>query len=168
MSSNSLLVVMTLAVTLSAIALVAQACFLFATFKAVQALRQQITVFLPKAETFLKTAEKTVQESHVQVKDVAAKATAVLDSTHKQLTRVDTFVGDATSRAKVQMDRMELILDDTVSRVHETVMQLNQGVLRPMREINGLAAGVRAAVQHLVKGNRPNVAAATSDEEMFI
>lgn len=159
---------MTLAVTLSAIALIAQALLALGMYRALQSLRQQVAVFLPKAETFLRTTEKTLQDSHTQMREVAAKASSVLDSTQKQLTRVDHFVGEASSRAKVQMDRIELILDDTVSRVHETVLQLNRGVMAPMREINGLAAGVRAAVQYFVRGSRPNVASATSDEEMFI
>jgi hypothetical protein len=41
-------------------------------------------------------------------------------------------------------------------------------ILKPIREVNGLAAGIRAGVSHLMKGNRPNVAHATQDEEMFI
>ena len=92
----------------------------------------------------------------------------MLDTTQKQLVRVDDVLGEATSRAKVQMERVELVLDDTISRVHGTVMELNNGILRPLRELNGLALGIRAAFQHLVRGGRPNVAQATSDEEMFI
>jgi hypothetical protein len=55
-----------------------------------------------------------------------------------------------------------------MSRVHHTVIQLNNGVLKPVKEINGVAAGVRAALDTLVRGKRPNPAQATADEEMFI
>ena len=81
---------------------------------------------------------------------------------------VEEVVSDATSRAKVQMDRVELVLDDTLSRAHETVALLHSGIMRPLREINGVTAGLRAALQFLSRGNRPSVAQATSDEEMFI
>jgi hypothetical protein len=40
--------------------------------------------------------------------------------------------------------------------------------MRPLREVNGIAAGVRAALNALARGNRPTVDRATSDEEMFI
>jgi hypothetical protein len=86
----------------------------------------------------------------------------------RQMVVVEDVVGDAVGRAKVQMDRAELVLDDTLSRAHETVATLHNGVMRPLREINGLAAGLRAAFAALAQGSRPTPDRATSDEEMFI
>jgi hypothetical protein len=77
-------------------------------------------------------------------------------------------VTDASSRAKVQLEKMEMVVDDTVSRVHQTVTVVNSGVIRPIRELQGVAAGVRTAVQYLLQGGRPSVAQATQDDEMFI
>lgn len=165
---NGLIIVMTFAVVLSALALLAQALMVFGMFKAVRTLQERVTIFLPKAEQFLSTAQVALADTQKQVKEISTRALTVLDTTQSQLTRVDGFVGDATQRARVQMDRVELVLDDTVSRVHETVVQLNNGLLKPMRELNGLAAGVRAAVQHLARRGRPTVDQATADEEMFI
>jgi len=166
--NDTLLTIMTAAVVISAVALLAQALMVFGMFRSIQALRQQVTNFLPKAESFLSVSEKTLADSQAQVKEVAHRAMTILDTTHKQLVRVDGFLEDATTRARVQIDRVEMVLDDTVTRLHETVVQLNNGVLKPVREINGLASGLRAAFHHLIRGNRPNVASATSDEEMFI
>ena len=46
---------------------------------------------------------------------------------------------------------------------------MKRAVLRPVREVNGLAAGISAAVSTLVKGTRQSfVDAAVQDEEMFI
>jgi hypothetical protein len=59
-------------------------------------------------------------------------------------------------------------LDDTLSRTHETVALLHDGIMKPLREVNGIAAGVRAALGAMARGNRPTVDRATSDEEMFI
>jgi hypothetical protein len=75
---------------------------------------------------------------------------------------------DATQRAKVQLERAEMVLDDTMSRAHETVTMVHSGLLRPLREVQGIAAGIRTAIAHLTRGNRPSVAQATHDEEMFI
>jgi hypothetical protein len=66
------------------------------------------------------------------------------------------------------MDRAEMVLDDTVSRVHESVSMVHQGINRPLREISGVATGLRAAIAYLVRGNRPTPAQVTQDEEMFI
>ena len=65
------------------------------------------------------------------------------------------------------MESVELVLDDTFNRAHETVAVVHDGIMRPLRELNGIAAGVRAA---LVPWPRQpsQVDQATSDEEMFI
>jgi hypothetical protein len=61
-----------------------------------------------------------------------------------------------------------MVMDDTVTRVQETVNLVHTGVMRPLRQVNGVAAGIRTAVAQLMRGGRPSVAQATSDEEMFI
>jgi hypothetical protein len=40
--------------------------------------------------------------------------------------------------------------------------------MKPVREVSGLLAGVRAAFQTFLSGRRPAVDRATQDEEMFI
>jgi phage-related protein len=127
-----------------------------------------VDVFLPKAESFISTTQAALDEHGATLRDVAGKASAVLDSTQKGLARVDGVVAEASARAKVQLDRLELVLDDTVGRVHSTVVQLNNSVAKPVREINALGTGIRAAVQTFLRGQKPSVAQATSDEEMFI
>ena len=77
-------------------------------------------------------------------------------------------MADASSRAKVQMDHAEDVLDNTLTRVNQTVTSVHGTILRPIREITGVAAGVKAAVGHLLKGAPANVAQVTTDEEMFI
>ena len=92
----------------------------------------------------------------------------MLDSTKKQVDRTDEFLTDATERAKVQLDRLEIVLDDSIGRIHETVIVLNQGILKPLRELNGISVGIRTALGYLLRGGRPSVDKATTDEEMFI
>ncbi|MEZ5355893.1 MAG: hypothetical protein R2762_24945 [Bryobacteraceae bacterium] len=168
MDSNALVIVMAAAVVVSALALVSMSLMVFGIFKSVRALREQVGAFLPRAEALVETSHKTIVEAQSQMREISSRAVAVLDSTQGQLTRVDAFVGETTGRARVQMDRVELMLDDTLSRVHDTVVQLNSTVLKPMKEINGVAAGVRAALQHFLRANKPNITQVTSDEEMFI
>ena len=158
----------TAAVIVSAVAIVLQAFLLFAIYRQTRAIGEQVKVLAPKVESVLETAQSTLEQSRKQIGEVTSKANEILDMARTQLVRVNGLLEDATTRAKVQLDRVELVLDDTISRVHQTIAALNNGVLRPLREINGVAAGVRAAVGQLLKGGRPNVAQATSDDEMFI
>ncbi len=165
---EQLATVMTAAVVVSAVAIVLQLLILFALYRVAKSIGAQVNTLVPKLETLVETTQKTVEQSRQQVAEISAKTNAVLDQTKVQLARVNDVMADATTRAKIQLDRVELILDDTIGRVHETVMLLQNGVLRPLREVNGMAAGVRAAVSTFLRGGRPTVAQATHDDELFI
>jgi len=175
MDQNILMYVMTAFVIISAIALCIQAAMLVNMNKATKALREKIEplvpkvqALVPKLETLMESTKATVELSKQQIAEITSQAREILASTKSQLAMVEEVVTDATSRAKVQMERVELVLDDTVSRAHETVALVHTGIMRPLREINGIAAGIRSALAYLGRGTRPSVAQATSDEEMFI
>jgi hypothetical protein len=55
-----------------------------------------------------------------------------------------------------------------MSRAQETVTTVHKGIMIPLREIQGISAGVRTAIFYLMRGGRPSPAQATADEEMFI
>lgn len=175
MDQTTLLYVMTAFVIICAIALSIQAGMLVAVNKKTKELSDKITPLVPKVESLVPKVESlvdstkaTVELSRKQIAEITSRANDILDSTKTQLAMVEEVVTDATSRAKVQMDRVELVLDDTLSRAHETVAQLHNGIMRPLREISGITAGLKAALQFLSRRDRTNVSQATSDEEMFI
>jgi len=168
MTPDALLYVMAAAVLISACALVLQALLMLGTYKASRAMRDQVVVIASQAESFLLSAQKNLEQSRKQISEVAVKAGDVLDLTQKQLRRVDELLGEATSRARVHMERVDLIMDDAISKLDETASLLNKGLLRPVREINAVAAGVQAALSSLFSGRRLTVERATHDEEMFI
>ena len=161
-------VIVSIAMSIVAVAVLFQAAMVFGMYRAAKDLRDKMNVFLPKAEGLLGMAEKSLNESRQEINELTTKARSMMDAAQTQLTRIDNVVSDATERAKAQIERVEMIVDDTLSRVHGTVVQLNNGVLKPVREVNALTQGVRAAISSLLKGGRPSVAQATADEEMFI
>ncbi len=168
MNETTLLYVMTAFVIISAIALLIQAGMLAGIYKTTKALQEKIDPLVPKVETLVEKATSTVEQSGKQITEITNRANDILDSTKRQLAIVEDVVGDAAVRAKVQMERVELVLDDTLSRAHETVAVVHDGIMRPLREMNGIAVGIRAALGAMARGNRPTVDRATSDEEMFI
>ena len=168
MDQTTLLYVMTAFVIIAAVALAIQAGMLVAVNKKIGALQEKITPLVPQVQSLVESTKATVELSRKQIAEITTRANDVLDSTRNQLAMVEEVVSDVTARAKVQMDRVELVLDDTLSRAHETVALLHNGIMRPLREINGITAGLKAALGFLARGNRPSVDQATSDEEMFI
>ena len=168
MSSDALLYVMAGAVVVSALALILQALMLVGVYKSSAALRETVTRMAGQVESVVESVQRSQEQTRKQISEVATKASEVLDLAHKQLVRIDDVLGDAVTRAKVQMDRVELILDDSIGKLQETTSLLHKGILRPVREINGLAAGIQAALGFLFRGQRLTVEQATHDEEMFI
>jgi len=174
MSEHSLLLVLTGFVFLAALALIAQAGFLFGIYKAARAAQQnvqrlvpQAEALLPKAHALLETSHKTIEESRRQIADITTRASDILAVTQTQVRRVDSLLEDASGRARVHMDRADLLVGDALERAHQTVIMAHGGIVKPLQQIQGVAAGLRTAIQFLSKG-RPNPAEAHADEEMFI
>jgi hypothetical protein len=163
-----LLLIIAVFVLVAAVALCIQAAFLRGVYKTAKLLEQKVVPLVPKVDSLVEATRATVEQSRKQIGEITTRATEILDSTKSQLAKIDEVVSDATTRAKVQIERVEMVLDDTISRVHETVAVLHNGVMKPLRQLNGFSAAIRAIIRHILRGGRPSVAQVTSDEEMFI
>jgi len=175
LDQGTLITVMTIFVFVAAVALCIQAGLLFGIYKATRTLQEQTVAVMPQVKSILAKSEETLDESrkHIveitaKVSEMSAKASDMMDIGKAQFVKLDAVISDASTRAKIQIERAEMVVDDTVSRVHHSVTAVHNGILKPVREAQGVAAGVKAAVQHFVRGNRPSVAQATQDDEMFI
>jgi hypothetical protein len=168
MDQQYLLVILTVFVAVATVALLVQAAMLFGIYKSSRGLQQNAERLLPKVETLVETSRRTIEDSRTQIIDIASKTGDILDSARKQLSRVDEVLEDASDRARVQLDRAELVLDDAMIRAQETVAFVHGGIMKPLREIQGVALGLRTALQFLMRGGRSDPTEATADEEMFI
>jgi hypothetical protein len=168
MNQTTLLSIMAVFVAICAIALLGQAVALLGLFIVARDLRAKIFAAWPQIEGIIGASKRTVEQAERHIAKIGDSSVTILDVTKQQIVRVDELLNDAGLRAKVQMERAEMVLDDTMTKVQQTVGILQRGVLTPVREIYGLVSGIRTALAHLSRGNRPTVEHVTSDEEMFI
>ena len=168
MDEHLLLILLTIFVAVAAVALLIQACMLIGLLVIARRLQEKIMPMIPEIQGILRVMKRTTERVDKHIEQIGTTTLAILDVTKLQLARVDELLADATTRAKVQMERAELVLDDTMTRVQQTVSYVQTGVLRPAREVHGILAGIRAALTHLGRAGRSTVDHATSDEEMFI
>ena len=166
--NDTLAYVMTAAIVVAAVAIVVQTIFLIAMFAASRALRNRITPLIDKMEPVIEGAQLVVDKSHKEIGTLTVKTKEILEIAYKQLTRVDELLAEATARTRVQLDHVELVLDDTINRFQETTALVQDGVLKPLRQISGITAGLRTALSTLFGARRTTVEQATHDEEMFI
>ena len=148
---------------------------MIALFLTAKKLQEQITSLMPQVNSVVtvskKTADvtlRTIETAEKHIDRIGAASGAILDLTKQQVAKIDELLSDATTRAKVQLERAEMVLDDSMGRAQETVSIVQRTILRPVREINGLVTGLRTSIAYLGRGSRPTVDHATADEEMFI
>lgn len=168
---QNLFVIQTVFTGIAAIAILLQAGILYGVFRAVREMQKAIANTIPKVEAVVENVNGVIPKVNALVD--SSKATVddsrkLVASAQQQLNKLDEVVTDATNRARIQMDRVELVLDDTIDKAQQTVNVVSNGVLKPVREIQGIAAGIQAAISYLLRSARPSVDRATSDEEMFI
>jgi len=94
---------------------------------------------------------------------------AISKSGRQQVERIGELLEDAGGRARQRLEQIDRSVDFTVEHLENAGEAVKRAAMRPVREVNGLAAGFSAAVAALVRGSkRPSVDHATQDEEMFI
>ncbi len=168
MNQTTLLTIMAVFVIIAAIALAGQAVALLGLYWVARDLRTKVLGSWPQIESIIGSSKRTVEQAEHHLGKIGNSSVAILDVTKQQLVRVDELLSDASTRAKVQLERAEMVLDDTMTRVQQTVNIVQRGVLSPVREVHGILSGIRTAFSHLSRGARTTVEHVTSDEEMFI
>jgi hypothetical protein len=155
--------------------LVIQVCLLAWMARASSAIKRQATELVAKVEPLVAklepiadTSQQVLQDVRQYAAEISSKTNDILDLSRRQLVRVDDVLGEAAARSRAQMDRIEMVMDDTVNRFQETTTLLQNSIVRPLKQINALAAGLRATLSFLTGGQRTTVDEATHDEEMFI
>jgi hypothetical protein len=175
MSQETLIYVMTAAVGVSAAAIVIQLILLFGMFFSVRETKKKFLELSERVEPLIDTSRSVLDSSRIlldqtrkQIGEITAKTNQLLSTAQTQMNRVDEFLGDAAARSKAQLEHAELVVDDALNRVQETSAMLQTGVLKPLRQINGLAVGIQAAIEFLVNRRRTTPEHATQEDEMFI
>ncbi|HEY3738552.1 MAG TPA: hypothetical protein VGL53_01850 [Bryobacteraceae bacterium] len=159
---------MTIFVVIAGLALLVQMAVMIGLYRATRSAEQRIVAMLPQVEQLVHVSHTSIEQVRTQLLDVTGKTSEILTLALTQVTRVDEVMADATRRARIQLERAELVIEDGLSRTQQTIGLVHSGVMRPLREIQGITAGVRAALAFLAKGTRPAVNQITHDEEMFI
>lgn len=168
MQSEAALILLACAVAVSSIALLVHAIASFRMYKAVKQLQADVTPLIPQARAALEQTQATMTQTLHEVREVSDRAKAVLDSVQEQVNGLDRARAEIGTQLKIQGERLELVLEDILGRTQEVVSVVHGTVLRPVREVSGMVAGVKAALQALITGRRPTVDRATQDDEMFI
>jgi ABC-type transporter Mla subunit MlaD len=122
-----------------------------------------------RAGLVLATTNRIMEDARPRISELSDEAVEIVRSGRQQVERIGDLLHDAGDRAHARLEQIDRAVDSTVEQVGQVGDAMKRAVLRPVREVNGLAAGISAAVATLVHHSRkPSVDQATQDEEMFI
>lgn len=155
-------------VSLAALSMIVQAFVVFRIFRVSETVSGRVTALSDKAEPVIDSAKRLVDENRPKIANMAAQAEEIVSTARTQVARMDELITETTERAKIRIERIDTVLEDTIDRVQETTAAVQTTILKPVREVNGVISGVRAAVSTLGRKSRASVDSATQDEEMFI
>src|ERR1019366_3497190 len=84
--------------------------------------------------------------------------------------RSSAWATSSTTQATApRLEQIDHAVEATIKQIENVSGTVKSAVLRPVREVSGIAAGISAMVATLVRGrHKSSVDSATQDEEMFI
>lgn len=94
--------------------------------------------------------------------------TSTSEIIQKRVSAIDSFLDETTDKARLQVLRIEAVVESISGRVEETFDLLHSGVIAPAAELSALIKGIRAGLDFLAHRRRRPAGSTHQDEEMFI
>lgn len=125
--------------------------------------------FMDRATEIATTTNLVMEDARPHVAQISHEAMEITRLSREQVERVGDLLHDAGDKARARLEQIDRSVETTIEQVEQVSGAMKRAVMKPVREVNGLAAGISAAVGTLVRGHRrSSVDSATQDEEMFI
>jgi F0F1-type ATP synthase membrane subunit b/b' len=157
------------AVILACFAFVVQSIVMVLLYRVARRTQTKVMPLVDRAEPILTTTRQILEENKPRIAEVSVEAVEIAKSARVQAERIGDLLADSAERAKARLAQIDRTVDETVEQVEQVSGAVKSVVMKPVKEVNGLMAGVKAAVSTLAAGSRrPSVDHVTQDEEMFI
>ncbi len=157
-----------LGILLSLAAFVVQTVTVMAMFRVTKAMQEKLLPIIDATGPLIKTVRIFADENFPKVSQITTETAEIVKALHEQVDRLSEVVKDVSDRARAQVARIDGAVDLTVDQVQNASASVKDAVLRPVRQVDGIMQGIRAAVAVIAQGRRESVDHATQDEEMFI
>lgn len=168
MSDDTFKFVIAGGVVLAAVCCLAAAITMVVLLRTMNRLREKVEPLVDKAAPMIDTLHSSTAELMPRIMEISVDAVEISKTTREQVIRVGDLLKDLSDRAKIQMARIDGAVEQTVGSVQHVGETAIDAVLKPVREVNGVLAGIKTAISVYSHGRRQSVDHATQDEEMFI
>lgn len=155
-------------VFLSLVAFALQTFMVWGMLKVTKSMEEKLKPIIDSTGPLVKTVRYFADENFPKFSQMTTDAAETVKTLHAQVDRLSEVVKDVSDRARAQVARIDGAVDLTVDQVQNASASVKDAVLRPVRQVDGIMQGIRAAVAVMAQGRRESVDHATQDEEMFI
>ena len=157
------------AVILACLAIVVQAIVVILLYRVARNTQTKVMPLVDRAQPILATTRQIMEENKPRVAEISAEAVQIVRTARVQADRIGELLKDSSERAKARLAQIDRTVDETVEQVEQVGGAVKSAVLKPVKEVNGIMAGMKAAISTYAAGNkRHSIEHATQDEEMFI
>jgi len=160
--------VIAIGVFLSLVVFVVQTVLVLSMFRITKAMQEKLLPIIDATGPLVKTIRAFADENFPKFSQMTTDTTEIVKGLHAQVDRLSEVVKDVSDRARAQVARIDGAVDLTVDQVQHATASVKDAVLRPVKQVDGIMQGIRAAVAVMAQGRRESVDQATQDEEMFI
>jgi methyl-accepting chemotaxis protein len=99
-------------------------------------------------------------------KPIRDKLEETTDIIHNRVSELDGFLAEITNTARLEVLRIQDIVQSASENVEETLELMRKSLLAPLNEINAISRAIRVAMDVLFRRRRNS--GTVQDEEMFI
>jgi methyl-accepting chemotaxis protein len=130
---------------------------------------QRAGATVDQAAEVLTTTHKILEEMRPRIVEITTEVSSIAKTGRGQVEKVGELLHDASERAEARLEQIDRTVDNTVEQMEKVGESVKTAVMRPVREVNGIAAGISAVLSTLTgRPRKSSVDSATQDEEMFI
>lgn len=155
-------------VMLAALCALVAAITMVMLLRSVKKMKEQVDPLLAKSGPILDIVHSTSVDIAPKIREISTEAVEISKSAKQQVNRVGELLTEFSDRAREKVAQIDRSVEQTLSNVQHTGESVKETVLRPVREVNGVLAGIKTAISVYSHGRRQSVDHATQDEEMFI
>jgi methyl-accepting chemotaxis protein len=160
--------VIIIGVFLAVAAFAVQAVMVFAMYRVTKATQDKVLPVVDAITPMIGTVRRLLDENAPKFSQMATDANQVMKSLQEQVNRLGEVVKDVSDRARAQVARIDGAVDNTVEQVQQAGDVVKHAILTPVKQVDGIMHGIRAALSVVAHSRRESVDHATQDEEMFI
>jgi len=137
--------------------------------KAGKQAQNRLGPLVDRFDAILTNTGKMLEENRPRIADITAETLAVAKTVRQQVERIGELLDDTNVRAKARIAQIDATVGRAVEQADHAGEAVKSAVMKPVKEVGGIVAGVKAALNTYAQGgNRNSPEHATQDEEMFI